>query len=100
MPQFSKDKDGEHLESHKGIHDGEIELPRVNSTLPLTSFGVGLDRLEALLNKWYTEPSTYSPEELRACLDSFRQVLFDHLDAEVPFCNPMTSSFQMLIPFR
>ncbi|EDR08837.1 uncharacterized protein LACBIDRAFT_249253, partial [Laccaria bicolor S238N-H82] len=64
MPQFAKDKDGAHLSSHKGIHDG-------------------LEKLSSLLAKWRKSPSTYSPSEMRNCLDGFREVLFRHLDEEV-----------------
>lgn len=64
MPQFAKDKDGAHIRSHKGIHDG-------------------LEKLSSLLAKWRKSPSTYSPSEMRSCLDGFREVLFHHLDEEV-----------------
>ncbi|KAI9060275.1 hypothetical protein FKP32DRAFT_1760532 [Trametes sanguinea] len=58
-------KDDEvHLKSHEAIHHG-------------------LDELNALIRKWSEEPSTYKPEEMRACLDSWREVLFKHLDQEV-----------------
>jgi len=60
MPQFKS----EHLHSHKGIHDG-------------------LDRLDALLSKYKSDPASYSPDEMKACLDSWREVLFRHLDEEV-----------------
>ncbi|KZT51894.1 hypothetical protein CALCODRAFT_502976 [Calocera cornea HHB12733] len=62
MPNFGKDE--KHRNSHKGIHEG-------------------LDRLETLITRFRDQPSTYSPIELRACLDSFREVLFTHLDEEV-----------------
>ncbi|KAJ7579134.1 hemerythrin HHE cation binding domain-containing protein [Mycena floridula] len=64
MPQFSVDNDDAHIQSHRGIHEG-------------------LDSLLALLKKWKQDPSTYSPEEMRGCLDGFREVLFKHLDEEV-----------------
>lgn len=38
-----------------------------------------------LVRKWLDEPSTYSPEEMRASLDSWREVLFSHLDEEVRY---------------
>jgi len=60
MPQFK----GHHLESHSGIHDG-------------------LDRLDDLLSKYRSDPSLYSPKDMKACLDSWREVLFRHLDEEV-----------------
>ncbi len=50
---------------------------------PLRFFGVGIDDLTRLVRKWLDEPSTYSPEEMRASLDSWREVLFSHLDQEV-----------------
>ncbi|KAJ7770194.1 hypothetical protein DFH07DRAFT_268458 [Mycena maculata] len=53
MPQFSTETEDAHIDSHKGIHKGS------------------------------KEPSTYSPTEMRACLDGFREVLFRHLDEEV-----------------
>ncbi|KAF9033304.1 hypothetical protein BDZ89DRAFT_1063044 [Hymenopellis radicata] len=62
MPSFAADH--EHLKSHQGIHDG-------------------LESLAKLLHKWKQDPSTYSPEEMRACLDGFKDVLFTHLDQEV-----------------
>ncbi|KDQ57496.1 hypothetical protein JAAARDRAFT_193815 [Jaapia argillacea MUCL 33604] len=64
MPQFDHAADGEHIKSHKGIHDG-------------------LDELDALILKWTENPSEYSPVEMRECLDGFREVLFRHLDEEV-----------------
>ncbi|KAI8993100.1 hypothetical protein BD414DRAFT_412745 [Trametes punicea] len=58
-------KDDEvHLKSHEAIHHG-------------------LDDLTALIRKWSEEPATYNPQEMRACLDSWREVLFNHLDQEV-----------------
>jgi hypothetical protein len=36
-----------------------------------------------LVHKFKANPSSYSPEEMRACLDGFREVLFTHLDEEV-----------------
>ncbi|KAL0577322.1 hypothetical protein V5O48_004678 [Marasmius crinis-equi] len=62
MKEFSNDS--EHLKSHRGIHDG-------------------MDKVQELVNRWKKEPASYSPEEMRACLDSFREVLFNHLDQEV-----------------
>ncbi|KAH7098897.1 hypothetical protein BKA62DRAFT_744308 [Auriculariales sp. MPI-PUGE-AT-0066] len=62
MVEFKQDE--KHRESHKGIHDG-------------------IDKLGELVLRWRTEPSAYSPTELRGCLDSFRDVLFRHLDEEV-----------------
>ncbi|KIM91817.1 hypothetical protein PILCRDRAFT_809782 [Piloderma croceum F 1598] len=60
MPKFK----AEHLESHKGIHDGT-------------------DRLAVLLSKYRSKPASYSPTEMKECLDSWREVLFRHLDEEV-----------------
>ncbi|CAA7261621.1 unnamed protein product [Cyclocybe aegerita] len=64
MPQFAKENEGAHIISHQGIHEGLVKL-------------------EKLVDKWTDEPATYSPEEMRDCLDSFRDVLFHHLDEEV-----------------
>ncbi|KAE9411440.1 hypothetical protein BT96DRAFT_870148 [Gymnopus androsaceus JB14] len=65
MNQFSKSaEDAAHIASHRGIHEG-------------------LDKLKALVSRFKVEPSSYSPTEMRACLDSFREVLFTHLDQEV-----------------
>ncbi|KAJ7497347.1 hypothetical protein FB451DRAFT_1335566 [Mycena latifolia] len=64
MPQFSTETDAGHIDSHKGIHKG-------------------IDELAALVVKFKTQPSSYSPSEMRACLDGFRDVLFSHLDEEV-----------------
>lgn len=43
----------------------------------------GLDDLTKLVQKWTADPSSYSPPEMRECLDSWRDVLFKHLDEEV-----------------
>ena len=50
---------------------------------PDNTFITGLSNLEKLVEKWTETPSTYSPTEMRACLDTFREVLFHHLDEEV-----------------
>ena len=39
--------------------------------------------LTKLVRKWLDEPSTYDPKVMRECLDSWRGVLFNHLDQEV-----------------
>lgn len=44
---------------------------------------VGVEGLTKLVRKWIDEPSTYNAEEMRSCLDSWREVLFSHLDQEV-----------------
>ncbi|KAI0930437.1 hypothetical protein AcV5_007150 [Taiwanofungus camphoratus] len=62
MPGFGTGE--RHLKSHEAIHDG-------------------LDKLSALIRRWTMNPSTYSPTEMMACLDSWREVLFKHLDEEV-----------------
>ena len=64
MPDFDHNTEGVHLKSHEGIHDG-------------------LEELEKLVKNYRANPSSYSPTEMRACLDGFRQVLFEHLDQEV-----------------
>jgi len=62
MPEFREDD--VHIKSHQGIHDG-------------------LDKLSALISKWNKDQTTYNPTEMRTCLDSWREVLFVHLDQEV-----------------
>jgi len=64
MPQFADNGGVGHITSHHGIHEGLVELDR-------------------LVEQWENAPSTYSPTNMRACLDSFRDVLFRHLDEEV-----------------
>lgn len=49
----------------------------------LTCLSLGLDRLTSLVQQYRDEPSSYSPSAFRECLDSFRTVLFDHLNQEV-----------------
>lgn len=44
---------------------------------------IGLDALGKLLAKYAADPTTYTPAEMRACLDGWRGVLFKHLDEEV-----------------
>ncbi|TBU45900.1 hypothetical protein BD309DRAFT_955141 [Dichomitus squalens] len=53
-----------HLKSHQAIHHG-------------------VEALQKLVRKWQDEPSTYDPKAMRDCLDSWREVLFNHLDQEV-----------------
>lgn len=62
MPSFKADE--QHIAAHHAIHEG-------------------LDQLGALLDKWRAEPAAYAPQEMRACLDGWRGVLFRHLDEEV-----------------
>lgn len=64
LPQFSQAANGAHLQSHHNIHEG-------------------LDNLDALVKKWVKEPTSYSPIEMKSCLDGFREALFHHLDEEV-----------------
>ena len=46
-------------------------------------FITGLLKLEKLVEKWTEAPATYSPTEMRECMDGFREILFHHLDEEV-----------------
>ncbi|KAF8878917.1 hypothetical protein BD779DRAFT_1553031 [Infundibulicybe gibba] len=62
MPNFGSG--GDHIESHCKIHKG-------------------LDDLEALMEKFQSDPTSYCPSEMRNYLDSFRAVLFKYLDEEV-----------------
>lgn len=77
MPQFK----AEHLESHKGIHEGNVFIIFLKVLLIL--FDAGTDRLAVLLSKYASKPASYSPTEMQECLDSWREVLFNHLDEEV-----------------
>lgn len=66
MPQFKdggRDK-GAHIKAHKGIHDG-------------------LERYQAYINSCKADPDNYDGEKLRSIMDSFHDVLFNHLDEEV-----------------
>ncbi|PAV18412.1 hypothetical protein PNOK_0525400 [Pyrrhoderma noxium] len=67
MPSFAMDE--QHLKSHEGIHDGLV-------------------RLSSLIHEFKENPSTYSPQRMRDCLDSFRDVLMKHLDEEVADLQP------------
>ncbi|KAL6302105.1 hypothetical protein BKA93DRAFT_827748 [Sparassis latifolia] len=62
MPAF--EENDVHVRSHEAIHEG-------------------LDKLGALIRKYSSEPSLYSPQEIMACLDGWKEVLFCHLDDEV-----------------
>ncbi|GAA5908390.1 hypothetical protein JCM6882_007924 [Rhodosporidiobolus microsporus] len=65
MPQFAED----HQEEHDAIHEG-------------------MHSLEKLISRFRSEPSTYSPTELRTNLVSWGPVLFYHLNAEVESLKP------------
>lgn len=43
----------------------------------------GLDRYGRLLTTFRADSTAYDPAKLRAVMDSFRKVLFEHLDQEV-----------------
>lgn len=80
------ENDGVHLESHKGIHHGALLPPMylfVSPSTRVSSILTGLEDLTNLVNKYKKDPTSYNPVEFRACLDSWRQVLFTHLDDEV-----------------
>ncbi|TDL24877.1 hypothetical protein BD410DRAFT_744576 [Rickenella mellea] len=62
MPSFAENE--EHRQSHEGIHKG-------------------LDRLGALTKTYREDPTSFSPEEVRKCLESFKDVLMRHMDDEV-----------------
>lgn len=84
MPAFQNDE--VHLRSHHGIHEGLGSVWYMFAHLRLcllAVFLIGLDKLAELLQKWNADPSTYSPTEMKECLDSWREVLFKHLDEEV-----------------
>lgn len=42
-----------------------------------------MDKYLALLNKYAADPTSYTPAELRVNMDSWRDVLFNHLKEEV-----------------
>jgi hypothetical protein len=43
----------------------------------------GLAKLSLLVAKWSDDPKSYSPTEMKECLESFREELFMDLDEEV-----------------
>ncbi|POY74406.1 hypothetical protein BMF94_2600 [Rhodotorula taiwanensis] len=65
MPQFRDD----HQEEHDVIHKG-------------------MDELQALIAKYRSDPSSYSPDDFRRNLASWGPLLFYHLDAEVETLKP------------
>jgi len=77
MPQFK----AEHLESHKGIHDGKTFHRYIY--IEALIFDAGIARLAVLLSKYRSKPASYSSTEMKECLDSWREVLYRHLDEEV-----------------
>ena len=81
IPAFKE----EHIESHKGIHDGKSGHGFRTSLSPTYPSTQGVGKLSVLVSKYTDEPSCYSPTELRNTLDDFREVLFKHMDDEV--CN-------------
>ena len=86
MPKFGNTNEGEHLASHRGIHEGtkHIVLYRISANPhAVYVYNPGLENLDTLIAKWKKDSSKYSPKEMRACLDGFREVLFHHLDEEV-----------------
>lgn len=64
IPKFAHDNEDGHVNSHRAIHDG-------------------LDDLTKHSSKWRHNPSSYSPAEMKVCLDNLKGVLFEHLDQEV-----------------
>lgn len=79
MPSFKDDE--AHIKSHHGIHEGMCLLS--SGTRQVLIRIIGLDKLGKLLQRYAEDPTTYSPTEMRQCLDSWREVLFRHLDEEV-----------------
>ena len=63
MPQFDMKQDGKHALQHDQIHDG-------------------LERFDAVLAE-FKKTGQYDPKRLREVMDSFKTVLFEHLDEEV-----------------
>ena len=62
MPQFKQD--GDHLKEHEGIHKG-------------------LDEYVAYIKKCRKEKKDWDGEKMKTIMDSFRDILFKHLDHEV-----------------
>jgi len=52
-------------------------------TLMRPLYRTGLETYLLLIKKYTSDPSTYNPYELRTNMDSWRKVLFTHLDDEV-----------------
>lgn len=66
MPAFrdgAREK-GEHIISHRGIHDG-------------------LTKYDKYISEAKANPASYDAEKLREIMDGFREVLFTHLEHEV-----------------
>lgn len=69
----------------------------INLPIPFDAiFITGLLNLEKLVEKWTEASSTYSPAEMRACLDGFREILFHHLDEEVGGLMHSDSQYQLI----
>ena len=62
MPHFAKE--GDHLKEHEGIHKG-------------------LDEFLAYVRKCTRDRNQWDADKLKEIMDSFRDVLFKHLDHEV-----------------
>jgi len=66
LPQFGQNtpQSASHITAHRGIHDG-------------------LEKYSAYLNAAKRDPDSYDGNELRKIMESFHDVLFNHLDEEV-----------------
>jgi hypothetical protein len=62
MPQFADQ--GEHLKQHEEIHKG-------------------LDEYVAYIKKCQKDRKEWDSDKMRSIMDSFREILFKHLDHEV-----------------
>jgi hypothetical protein len=85
IPRFAHDAENGHLDSHRAIHDGIYIQAYIPSSARLLEISTGLVDLMGHVSKWRKNPNTYSPEEMKACLDQLSSVLFKHLDQEVRF---------------
>ena len=70
-------EDEQHLKSHQAIHEGAQSfvsgVPRHQLAHTCVMMcGLGIDKLSTLTRAYRQEPSTYSPEKFRECLDSWR----------------------------
>lgn len=88
LPQFRMNGKGgkDHVEMHRKIHNGE-SLPWRDCWCDAGGSGegltAGLKRYDEYLDKAQRDPDAYDGAELRKIMDSFRDVLFNHLDLEV-----------------
>lgn len=60
-----------------------------------------MDELQALISKYRSDPTSYSPDDFRRNLASWGPLLFYHLDAEVETLKPdILRRCECSIPFH